>query len=106
MLYALALGFLQQAIFPFPKPVFALAIGLLLTAIFFILIPVALSVCVSGCFAILCVLMSIDGYFQSFAWPNLLMLINSQFDNKKQALLLGIWSTNTNIGNILGFILG
>jgi sugar phosphate permease len=83
MLYALALGFLQQAIFPFPKPVFALAIGLLLTAIFFALVPVALTSCVSGCFAILCVLMCIDGYFQSFAWPNLLMLINSQFDNKK-----------------------
>lgn len=105
MLYALALGFFQQTILPFAKPVFALGIGLLLTALFFILIPILLNAFVGQSFVILCILMCLDGYFQSFAWPNLLMLINSQYDNKKSALLLGIWSTNTNFGNILGFIL-
>lgn len=30
------------------------------------------------------------------------MLINSEFDNKTEALKLGVWSTNTNVGNILG----
>lgn len=43
MLYALALGYLQQAILPFMKPVLALSIGLFLTAIFFILIPILLN---------------------------------------------------------------
>jgi sugar phosphate permease len=50
--------------------------------------------------------MSLDGYFQSYVWPNLLMVVNSYFDNKKDAILLGVWSTNTNFGNIFGFIMG
>jgi sugar phosphate permease len=83
MLYALAIGYFQQAVYPFTRPVFALGMGLIFTAIFFMLIAVALTVFVSHTFAILCILMSIDGYFQSYAWPNLLMLINSQYDNKK-----------------------
>lgn len=105
MLYALALGFFQQAVFPFSRPVLALSIGLLLTALFFILIPILLTAFEDQSYAILCVLMCLDGYFQSYAWPNLLMLVNSQFDNKKESLILGVWSTNTNTGNIVGFIL-
>lgn len=77
MLYAIAIGFFQQSIFPFSRVVFTLGIGLLLTAFFFILIPVTLTNIASGSFVVLCVLMCIDGYFQSYAWPNLLMLINS-----------------------------
>lgn len=46
--------------------------------------------------------MSLSGYFQSWTWPHILMLINSEFDNKTEALKLGVWSTNTNVGNILG----
>lgn len=83
MIYALALGFFQQAVLPFGKPVQALGLGLLLTALFYLLIPICLSAYEAQSFALLCVLMTIDGYFQSFAWPNLLMLVNSQFDNKK-----------------------
>lgn len=105
MLYALALGFFQQTIFPFSRPVLALSIGLLLTALFFILIPILLTIFEDQSYAILCVLMCLDGYFQSYAWPNLLMLVNSQFDNKKESLILGVWSTNTNTGNIVGFVL-
>lgn len=105
MLYALALGYLQQAIFPFAKPVFALGMGLLLTAVFYVLIPVALGAFTEQSFVLLCILMSIDGYWQSYSWPNLLMLVNSQYDNKKEAVILGVWMTNTNVGNILGFAL-
>jgi sugar phosphate permease len=105
MIYALALGFFQQAVLPFGKPVQALGLGLLLTSFFYLLIPICLSAYEAQSFALLCVLMSIDGYFQSFAWPNLLMLVNSQFDNKKEAIKLGIWSTNTNVGNIMGFVI-
>jgi sugar phosphate permease len=83
MLYALAIGFFQQAIFPFTRTVLPLGMGLIFTAFFFLLVPITLSAFSSGSFAILCVLMGIDGYFQSYVWPNLLMLINSQYDNKK-----------------------
>lgn len=83
MLYTLALGFLQQVLFPFKNPVHSLAIGMFLTAFFYVLIPTLLGAFVAQSFVILCVLMCIDGYFQSYAWPNLLMLINTQYDNKK-----------------------
>ena len=83
MLYAVAIGFFQQVIYPFTRTVLPLGIGLIFTSFFFLLVPITLTAFVSRSFNILCVLMSIDGYFQSYAWPNLLMLINSQYDNKK-----------------------
>jgi len=83
MIYALAIGYFQQAVVPFSRPVLALVCGLMLTALFYILIPICLISSSAQSFAILCVLMSIDGYFQSYTWPNLLMLVNSQFDNKE-----------------------
>jgi sugar phosphate permease len=83
MIYALAVGYFQQTVLPFSRPVLALSWGLMLTAFFYILIPIFLTSSFLQSFAILCVLMSIDGYFQSYTWPNLLMLVNSQFDNKK-----------------------
>lgn len=82
MLYALALGFFQQTLVPFSRPVLALTFGLMLTAVFYVLIPVCLTSSVGKSFALLCILMSFDGYFQSYVWPNVLMLVNSQFDNK------------------------
>jgi sugar phosphate permease len=106
MLYALAIGFFQQAINPYSRPVLTMTVGLFLTAFFFLLIPLLISAFSLQAFSILCVLMSLDGYFQSYVWPNLLMVVNSYFDNKKDAILLGVWSTNTNFGNIFGFIMG
>jgi sugar phosphate permease len=83
MLYALAIGFFQQTILPFSRPVVALGIGLLLTAFVYVLVPILVNAFVPQSFVILCILMCINGYFQSYAWPNLLMLVNSQYDNKK-----------------------
>ena len=36
---------------------------------------------------------------------HLLMIINSQYDNKKEGWKLGLWTTCTNFGNILGFVI-
>jgi len=49
--------------------------------------------------------MTLDGYFQSWTWPHLLMIINTHYDNKRDGLKLGLWTTCTNVGNILGFII-
>jgi sugar phosphate permease len=103
MLYALSIGFLQQVFFPFPRPVLALTIGLFLTATLYACIPIALLSI--NLFLVLAILITLNGYFQSYAWPNLLMIVNSQYDSKKESIQLGIWSTNTNIGNILGFVI-
>lgn len=47
--------------------------------------------------------MSINGFLQSYTWPNLLMIIHNNFNPDKYAVLLGFWSANANIGNILGY---
>jgi sugar phosphate permease len=104
MLYALGVGYLQLSLLPFNRPVLGLTIGLLLAALFYILIPFFVTYIPSQSFVLLCVLMSFDGYFQSWVWPHILMLINTEFDNKEDALKLGVWSTNTNVGNIVGFV--
>lgn len=49
--------------------------------------------------------MCVNGYLQSYTWPNLLMIIHSYFDPKKYPTLLGFWSTNVNFGNIAGFLI-
>lgn len=83
MIYALALGFFQQAVLPFSKPVQALCIGLFFSGLIYSFIPLTVSTIRWKSFGAVAFLMCIDGYFQSFAWPNLLMLVNSQYDNKK-----------------------
>ncbi len=47
--------------------------------------------------------MCINGFLQSYTWPNLLMIINFKFNPDKYAVLLGFWSANANVGNILGY---
>lgn len=50
-------------------------------------------------------LMAFNGFLQSYTWPNLLMTIQAYFDPKKQSTLLAFWSTNSNVGNIVGYFL-
>ena len=49
--------------------------------------------------------LSVFGFFQFAAWPSLLTLTNQYFDLKKEGAAMGFWSSNANIGNILGFAL-
>ena len=47
--------------------------------------------------------MCVNGYMQSYTWPMLLMIVHSQFNPDRYSSLLGFWSTNANVGNIIGF---
>lgn len=49
--------------------------------------------------------MAINGFIQSYTWPNLLMIINEKWDKKKNTTALGFWATNGNFGNIIGFFI-
>lgn len=49
--------------------------------------------------------MSLNGFIQSFTWTNLLVIVNSRWDKNRDSTALGFWSTNANVGNILGFII-
>lgn len=52
---------------------------------------------------VLSLLMSINGFLQSYTWPNLLMVIRHYFDPDNYAVLLGLWSANGNVGDVLGY---
>jgi sugar phosphate permease len=47
----------------------------------------------------------IFGFFQFSAWPTLLTITNEYFDIKTEGAAMGFWSSNANIGNIMGFAL-
>ena len=49
--------------------------------------------------------LAIFGFFQFTAWPTLLTITNQYFDLKKEGAAMGFWTSNANIGNILGFAL-
>jgi sugar phosphate permease len=43
------------------------------------------------------------GFFHTVAWPTLLSLVHAYFLPKRDGCMLGFWSANGDIGNILGF---
>lgn len=59
----------------------------------------------AGAFIVLSILMSVNGFLQSFSWPNLLTLVHSVATPEKDGVLLGFWVTSSNIGNIIGFVI-
>lgn len=58
-----------------------------------------------GAFAVLVILMGISGFIQSFMWPNLLPLVHTVCSPDHDSILLGFWTTASNIGNIMGFLI-
>lgn len=53
----------------------------------------------------LSILMAINGFIQSYTWPNLLMIVHEKWDQKKNSTALGFWATCTNVGNIVGYLI-
>lgn len=49
--------------------------------------------------------MCLNGYLQSYTWPNLLMAVHTHFNQNTHNTLLGFWATCTNFGNIMGFFI-
>lgn len=103
MLTFLGLGHFLHALYPIKKPVLSLWIAMIVCGINYALIPACVNVSALANIYIVCVLMSFNGFLQSYTWPNLLMIINSRFNPQKYAVLLGFWSANANVGNIIGF---
>lgn len=103
MLVFLGIGHFLHALHPIKKPVKSLWIAVLLCGLSYGLIPLCMMVPFLRNIYVLGVLMSFNGFLQSFTWPNLLMVVHSKFDPAKYAMLLGFWAANTNIGNIIGY---
>ncbi len=103
MLSFLGIGHFYHAISPIKKPVKSLWIAMLICGINYGLIPVCMNFDALSNIYILSVFMCVNGFLQSYTWPNLLMIIHSKFNPEKYAVLLGFWSTNSNVGNIMGY---
>jgi|JI10StandDraft_1071094.scaffolds.fasta_scaffold253074_1 sugar phosphate permease len=103
MLSFLGLGHFLHAFYPTKKPVLSLWIGMILCGINYSLIPLTLTIKPLANIYILSLYMCINGFLQSFTWPNLLMIINFNFNPDKYAVLLGFWAANANVGNIVGY---
>ncbi len=105
MLLCLGIGHFTHAINPIKKPVTTLWIAMMLCGIVYATITICMSFKPLASIYTLSILMSINGYLQSYSWPNLLMLIHSKFRAEKYPELLGFWATNTNFGNIIGYLI-
>lgn len=103
MLCFLGIGHFYHAVRPIKQPVLSLWIGMILCGINYELIPLSMLSSSLANIYVLSVIMSINGFLQSYTWPNLLMIIHNNFNPDKYAVLLGFWSANANIGNILGY---
>ena len=102
MIAFLGLGHFLHAVYPVKKPVRTLWTGMLLCALNYSLIPVSMATSFLRNVYILSIVMCINGYLQSFTWPNQLMLVNSKFDSQKNSTILGFWASAINIGSIIG----
>ena len=70
------------------------------------LVPLSMSVMTGlPAFLLLLILMGLSGFLQSFAWPNLLVLVHTVATPDKDGALLGFWTTSANFGNIFGFLI-
>ncbi len=105
LLLFLGIGHFSHALYPLKHPVKGLWIATLLCALDYMLIPLLIETLHIRSFPLLFVLMAINGYLQSFTWPNLLMIVDQKINQKKKATLLGFWTCNTNVGNIVGYFI-
>ena len=77
---------------------------MIICAINYALIPLSIDSHLNN-LTYLTILMSINGFMQSYTWPNLLMIVHERWDQKKNSVALGFWATNTNTGNIVGYLI-
>jgi len=47
--------------------------------------------------------MIINGFSQSAGYPGLVAIMGNWFGKDSRGILLGLWSINSNLGNILGY---
>jgi sugar phosphate permease len=79
MLGFLGIGHFAHTLKPIKKPVKTLYIAMILCGINYALIPLCMSLSVTRNLAMISILMCLNGYLQSFTWPNLLMIIHEKY---------------------------
>lgn len=104
MLLCLGAGHFYHTLSPIQKPVKSLWIGMIVCALSYSMVPFAIDHNLNNLFTLM-ILMGINGFIQSYTWPNLLMIVNEKWDKKRESTALGFWVTNGNFGNIVGYII-
>ena len=105
MLAALGLGHFLHTIKPINNKVRMLWIAVISCSIIYGCIPLATLFDFSRNIYVIGLLMSINGFLQSYTWPNLLVLVRNYFDPDRYSTLLGFWATCANFGNIIGLLI-
>ena len=75
MLLCLGIGHFYHTLSPIEKPVKTLSIAMVACAISYSVIPYAIDHYLNN-LPTLMILMGINGFIQSYTWPNLLMIVN------------------------------
>ncbi|KAL3532244.1 hypothetical protein ACH5RR_005765 [Cinchona calisaya] len=55
-------------------------------------------------FAFFVIVQILCGLFQSIGWPCVVAVVGNWFGKKKRGLIMGVWSSHTSAGNIIGSI--
>lgn len=53
----------------------------------------------------MCVFFSINGLLQSVGWPSSFVIFNNWFGKKGRGTIVGLWSSSSNGGNVVGSFL-
>lgn len=75
-----------------------------IASIFFLLIPIYVFLGIKS-IVLLFISMGAFGLFQSTSWPVVIKLIDRYFDPESDGFVIGIWSSNADMGNIFGFFI-
>ena len=75
--------------------------GLIISSITYALWPVLLGITGFYSVVLLVICQCVNGFFQATAWPGMVGLFSRFFTKNKKGLLLGIWSMNANVGNLI-----
>ena len=99
----LGLSYLLRTFVPLRLPQRTYLITTCLAAVSYSILPIAVSYGVKHV-GVLFTAYALFGLFQSSTWPVLIKIVNKYLDPQRDGCLMGLWSTNGDIGNIMGFL--
>jgi sugar phosphate permease len=53
----------------------------------------------------ICVLFAFNGLVQSIGWPSSFVVFSNWFGKKGRGTIVGLWSSSSNLGNVIGSFL-
>jgi sugar phosphate permease len=76
-------------------------LGLLISSLSFALWPVLYGLTGFYSTALMIACQCVNGLFQATGWPGMVGMFSRFFKENKKGVLMGIWSMNSNIGNLI-----